>query len=86
MLLSKKICFKNGQLRYKKVRLGQNTVKSQAVDQSTEVRFASFLSSGFTTVAVINPSERKLAKQTFVQTTTYSITLWYEILVQIDIV
>ena len=66
MLLSKKICFKNGQLRYKKVRLGQNTVKSQAVDQSTEVRFASFLSSGFTSMAVINPSERKLAQRTSV--------------------
>ena len=28
----------------------------------TEVRFASFLSGGFTTMAVKNPPERKLAK------------------------
>ena len=28
----------------------------------TEVRFASFLSGGFTTMAIINPPERKLAK------------------------
>ena len=32
----------------------------------TEVRFASFLSSGFTTMAVINPPEKKLAKRTSV--------------------
>ena len=32
------------------------------LDQCTEVRFASFLSGGFTTIAVINPPERKLAK------------------------
>ena len=31
------------------------------------MRFASFLSGGFTTVAVINPPERKLAKRTSVQ-------------------
>ena len=31
------------------------------------VRFASFLSGGFTIMAVINPSERKLAKRTSVQ-------------------
>ena len=33
----------------------------------TEVRSASFLSSGFTTMAVINQPERKLAKRTSVQ-------------------
>ena len=33
----------------------------------TEVRFASFLSSGFTTMAVINLPERKQAKRTSVQ-------------------
>ena len=33
----------------------------------TDVRFASFLSGGFTTMAVINPPERKLAKGTSVQ-------------------
>ena len=33
----------------------------------TEVRFASFLSGGFTTLAVINPPEMKLAKRTSVK-------------------
>ena len=33
----------------------------------TEVRFASFLSSGFTTMAVIIPPERKLTKRSSVQ-------------------
>ena len=32
----------------------------------TEVRFASFLTGGFTTLAVINPPERELAKHTSV--------------------
>ena len=35
--------------------------------QYTEVRFASFLSGGFPTMAVINPPERKLAKRISVQ-------------------
>ena len=39
--------------------------------QCTEVRFASFLSGGFTTMAVINPLERKLAKRTSVQCVSY---------------
>ena len=34
------------------------------VNQCTEVQFASFLSCGFNTMAVINPQERKLAKHT----------------------
>jgi hypothetical protein len=34
---------------------------SEGFQQLTEVRFASFPSSGFTTMAVINPRERKLA-------------------------
>ena len=34
--------------------------------QCTEVRFASFLSGGFTTMPVINPPERKRAKRTSV--------------------
>ena len=33
----------------------------------TEVRFSSFLSGEFTTMAVINPPERKLAKHNSVQ-------------------
>ena len=37
----------------------------------TEVRFASFLSGGFTTMAVINPPESKLAKRTSVQCTGF---------------
>ena len=32
----------------------------------TEVRFATFFSGGFTTIAVINPPERKLEKRTTV--------------------
>ena len=32
----------------------------------TQVRFANFLSSGFTSMALINPPERKLAKCTSV--------------------
>ena len=35
--------------------------------QCTEMRFDSFLSGRFTTMAVINPTERKLAKRTSVQ-------------------
>ena len=35
-------------------------------DHFTEVRFASFFSGGFTTMAVINPLERKLTKPTSV--------------------
>ena len=35
--------------------------------QCTKVRFASLLSGGFTTMTVINPPERKLAKRTSVQ-------------------
>ena len=36
-------------------------------DHCTEVRFASFFSGGFITMAVTNPPERKLAKRTSVQ-------------------
>ena len=36
-------------------------------NQCIEVRFDSFLSGGFTTMAVLNPPERKLAKRTSVQ-------------------
>jgi hypothetical protein len=37
----------------------------------TEVRFATFLSGRFTTMAVINPPERKLAKPTHVDWVVY---------------
>ena len=44
---------------------------SQVVDlfsgHCTEVRFASFLSREFTTMAVMNPPEKKLGKRTSVQ-------------------
>ena len=40
-------------------------VKS-ALSYCTEVPFSSFLSDGFSTMAVINPPERKLAKSTSV--------------------
>ena len=43
--------------------------------QCTEVRFASFLSGGFTTVAVINPPEKKLANRTSVQWLKLSLTI-----------
>ena len=36
------------------------------LNQRTEVRFASFFSGGFTTMALINPPERKLVKRTSV--------------------
>ena len=39
--------------------------------QCTEMCFASFLSSGFTTITVIDPLESKLAKRTSVQCTVY---------------
>ena len=41
--------------------------RSLFIWQHTEVCFASFLSGGFTTMAVINPQERKLAKRTSVE-------------------
>ena len=45
------------------------------VPQSTEVRFASFLSGGFITAIVVNPLERKLAKRTFKQSTVCDFTV-----------
>ena len=38
------------------------------MEQCTEVRFASFLSGGFITVALINPPESKLEKRIYVCT------------------
>ena len=37
----------------------------------SEVRFTSFLSGGFTTMAVRNPPEKKLEKRTFVHCVAY---------------
>ena len=41
--------------------------------QCIKVRFASLLSGGFTTMAVINPLEKKLANRTSVQCTVYDL-------------
>ena len=46
-------------------------------EECTEVRFASFLSGGFTTVAVINPQEEKLAKRTSVEWEVFLIFALY---------
>ena len=47
--------------------MGTHRIVSIFALQCTEVRFASFLSGGFTTMAVMNPTERKLAKRTSLQ-------------------
>ena len=52
--------------RYSTILLLVSTVKSQPVDRCTEVRFASLLSGGFTTMVVINLMEEKLANSTSV--------------------
>ena len=46
-----------------------STEQKQAVAavECTEVRFATFLSGGFATMALINPPESKLAKRTSVE-------------------
>ena len=45
----------------------------------TEVCFASFLSGGFTSLAVINPKERNLAKRTSVQCTEVRNALYFPV-------
>ena len=45
------------------------------VQQCTEVRFASFFSGGFTTMAVINPPGRKIEKRTSVQLKGWHLTI-----------
>ena len=49
--------------------------KDACVRQSTEVRFASFFSGGFTTMAVINPPESNKAKRTPVQSMEFLLFL-----------
>ena len=49
--------------------------QNSIVDQSTEVRFASFLFGGFITVIVVNPLEWKLADRNFVQSTACNFTV-----------
>ena len=46
--------------------VGLAVLLKETLEYRTEVRFASFLSGGFTIMAVINPPERKLAKCTSV--------------------
>ena len=46
--------------------LGKNLLFKSFLRHCTEVRFASFLSGGFTIMALINPLERKLSKRTSV--------------------
>ena len=50
-----------------KIILGPSAGSMRRSTQCTKVRFASFLSGEFTTIAVIHPAERKLAKRTSVQ-------------------
>ena len=45
----------------------KNAITNLVSDQSKEVQFANFFSGGFTTVALINPPDRELAKHTSVQ-------------------
>ena len=56
-------CPKSFQFR-SRLQRHMTTHQVQIPEHCTEVRFASFLSGGFTTMAVINPPERKLAKRT----------------------
>ena len=53
----------------------QRCVNKSAL-QRTEVRFASFLSGGFTTMTLINPTEKKLPKRTFVWSTAHDFTAY----------
>ena len=46
----------------------QKKVDKKLVNPASEVHFASFLSGGFTSMALINPPERKLTKRTSVYT------------------
>ena len=50
----------------------------------TEVRFASFLSGGFTTVIVINPPERKLAKHTSIHYIFLNILINYHNIIKLS--
>ena len=52
--------------RFTKLKTNKIRIAWKNYGHCTEVRFDSFLSGGFTTMAVINPPERKLAKGTSV--------------------
>ena len=62
------VCQKGNQVLRQKINIyTYNSSDFFQLPQCTEVRFASFLSGGFTTMAVINSPEKKLAKRTSVQ-------------------
>ena len=61
------IASKEGQARLPKVFVNKSCGELSLLVQCTGMRFASFLSSGFITVIVVNPTERKLAIHTSVQ-------------------
>ena len=44
------------------------------IGQCTEVRFASFLSGGFTTISIMNPPKKKLKKRTSVQCSAFGLS------------
>ena len=48
------------------MKTGSQQFLADLFTHSTEVRFASFLSGGFITDIVVNPTERKLTKRTSV--------------------
>ena len=50
--------------------MSKKSVSSYCTLHCTEVHFVSLLSGGFTTMAVINPPEKKLAKRTSVDWST----------------
>ena len=53
--------------------------RMQATAHCTEVRFASFFSGGFTTMTVLNPPERKLAKRTTVHWVEKDLSFCYSL-------
>ena len=54
-------------MKFECLKLAPFKNSKQSPDRCTDVRFASFLSGGFTTMAAINPPEKKLAKRTSVR-------------------
>ena len=55
------------------VSLKRHLLIKRTIGQCTELRFANFLSGGFTTMAVINPPEKKLEKRTSLQCSDHQI-------------
>ena len=73
-LLFLHICFFSIYISYQTMGFNSVHLKWTVLTHCTEVHFASFLSGGFTSMAVINSPERKLAKHTSVQCTAKD---WY---------